>query len=170
MISRQSRPLLTVGLCLAGMLLIHFTTSELTFVGWDLLHACHCGSIGRREDNGGVWTEKKRKRIWLAQLFQWLWWGSANVFTSIPHSWNDLLNQAKWPLTPTAFAPDSFICCTHAIYYQWPPLQWPLPLLTLIKRSITDTITFLLRKGRVFSIFGYYCQCKLKSPGTDVIT
>lgn len=62
MISRQSRPLLAVGLCLAGMLLIHFTTSELTLVGWDQLHACQCGSIGRREDNGGVWTEKKRER------------------------------------------------------------------------------------------------------------
>lgn len=61
MISRQSRPLLAVGLCLAEILLFHFTISELTFVGQALLRACHCGSIGGREDNGGVWTEKKER-------------------------------------------------------------------------------------------------------------
>lgn len=63
MISRQSRPLLAVGLCLAEILLFHFTISELTFVGQALLHACHCGSIGGREDNGGVWTEKKKGNL-----------------------------------------------------------------------------------------------------------
>lgn len=55
--------LLVLTLRLGEMLLNHFTTDKLTFVGWALLHACLCGSVGGGEKSMVVFGhQKKRER------------------------------------------------------------------------------------------------------------
>lgn len=131
MISRQSRPLLAVDPAFGRNVAEPFH-NQWTDICWTGSVAClPLWFYGGKRRQWWCLISKKDQTGWLAQLFLQHWWGSANVFIGIPHSWNDLLNEAKWPLTPTDFAPDSFICCTQVIYYWWPPLQWPLALLTL---------------------------------------